>query len=194
LRRGLRCARHCRLDLSNIDTVKQLSSVADLSVHTLHYYDEIGLLAPSTGGSNGYRYSDGRGVVRLQRILFYHELGLSLDEIRAALRRPDFEVPTALEQHKKSRRGRGERLEMLIKTVDNTVLRLKGQPTVPMKQLPPGFHRNLRKHLTWPKRLDLGSRRHARAGEEEISSTPRAARRYLSSHPGAGLAVPVHGA
>ena len=37
-------------------TVKQLSNLAGISVRTLHYYDEIGLLKPSQVGENGYRY------------------------------------------------------------------------------------------------------------------------------------------
>ena len=37
-------------------TVKQLSELAAVSVRTLHYYDEIGLLRPSKVGENSYLY------------------------------------------------------------------------------------------------------------------------------------------
>ena len=40
-------------------TVKQLSDLAGVSVRTLHYYDEIGLLKPDSFRPNGYReYGD----------------------------------------------------------------------------------------------------------------------------------------
>ncbi|MDE7231938.1 MAG: MerR family DNA-binding transcriptional regulator, partial [Lachnospiraceae bacterium] len=36
-------------------TVKELSDVTGISVRTLHYYDEIGLLAPTRKSEAGYR-------------------------------------------------------------------------------------------------------------------------------------------
>lgn len=51
-------------------TAKQLADLADVSVRTLHYYDEIGLLAPRTHGENGCRYYGEDVVFRLQ-ILFF---------------------------------------------------------------------------------------------------------------------------
>ena len=56
-------------------TVKQLSDLAEVSVRTLHYYDEIDLLKPSKIGANNYRYYDESALLRLQQILFYRELG-----------------------------------------------------------------------------------------------------------------------
>jgi len=54
-------------------TVKQLSELAGVSVRTLHYYDEIGLLRPSKVGANHYRYYDDAALLRLQQILFYEK-------------------------------------------------------------------------------------------------------------------------
>lgn len=54
-------------------------------MRTLHHYDRIGLLEASSRSAAGYRrYSDG-DLERLQRILFYRELGLGLDQIRAVM-------------------------------------------------------------------------------------------------------------
>lgn len=63
-------------------TVKQVSALADVTVRTLHHYDEIGLLRPTTVGTNGYRYYDDAALLRLQQILFYREIGLELAQIR----------------------------------------------------------------------------------------------------------------
>jgi DNA-binding transcriptional MerR regulator len=78
-------------------TVRQLADLAGISPRTLHYYDEIGLLEPSSHGGNGYRFYAEDAVLRLQQILFYRKLDLSLGEIRTILDRPDFDALQALE-------------------------------------------------------------------------------------------------
>jgi len=116
-------------------TVKQLSRLAGVSVRTLHYYDEIKLLKPTSIGTNGYRYYDEEALIRLQQILFYRELDLSLDEICRVLENPDFEVISALKNHKKSIKGRIDRLQNLIKTVDDTIYHLEGLKEMTDKEL-----------------------------------------------------------
>jgi DNA-binding transcriptional MerR regulator len=116
-------------------TVKQLSDLAGISIRTLHYYDEIGLLTPESLGANGYRYYGDKSLLRLQQILFYRELGLGLSEIKDIVTRPDFDVVAALESHRRSLQGRAERLERLIATVDDTILHLKGKKEMNNKQL-----------------------------------------------------------
>lgn len=120
-------------------TVKQLSKLAGVSVRSLHYYDEIGLLKPSWLGSNGTRHYEEEALLKLQQILFYRELDLSLDEIKAIVGRPDFDVLTALRSHKGALQGRVERLNRLIQTVDNTIEHLKGNESMNAKGLFEGF-------------------------------------------------------
>ena len=55
--------------------VADLSRLAGISVRTLHYYDEIGLLSPEGRGENNYRFYGPNEVDLLQQILFYRELG-----------------------------------------------------------------------------------------------------------------------
>lgn len=107
-------------------TVKQLSTLAGISPRTLHYYDQIGLLKPTTYEDNGYRRYGEQAVYRLQQILFYRELGFRLEEIKEIVSRPNFNLLHALEQHKKALRGRQDRLTHLIETVEQTILHLKG--------------------------------------------------------------------
>jgi DNA-binding transcriptional MerR regulator len=116
-------------------TVNQLSKLAGVSVRTLHYYDEIGLLKPDSIRPNGYRQYDDQEVLKLQQILFYRELDLSLEDIKAMLGRPDFDAVAALETHRLSLQGRVKRLERLIQTVDDTLLHLKGLKEMSPKQL-----------------------------------------------------------
>lgn len=63
-------------------TVKEVSDLTGVSVRTLHYYDEIGLLKPSCVGENGYRLYGEDKLEELRQILFFRELSLPLGEIR----------------------------------------------------------------------------------------------------------------
>ena len=120
-------------------TVKQLSTLAGVSVRTLHYYDEIGLLKPSTMGENGYRYYAEEALIRLQQILFYRELDLSLEDIKHVITHPGFDVLEALTAHRQALGQRVERLNRLITTVDKTISHLKGKSTMNSKGLFEGF-------------------------------------------------------
>ena len=60
-------------------TVQKLGQLAGISTRTLRYYDEIGLLKPARINSSGYRIYGATEVNRLQQILFYRELDVSLD-------------------------------------------------------------------------------------------------------------------
>jgi MerR family transcriptional regulator, thiopeptide resistance regulator len=116
-------------------TVKQLATLAGVSVRTLHYYDQIGLLNPESVGDNGYRYYGEAALLRLQQILFYRELDLRLEQIKQIVVSPDFDILSALRAHRKGLAGRAERLERLIQTVDDTIMHLKGAQTMSNKQL-----------------------------------------------------------
>ena len=63
-------------------TVGAVSRLAGVTVRTLHHYDQIGLLSASDRSDAGYRRYDDADLDRLQRILFYRELGFGLDEIK----------------------------------------------------------------------------------------------------------------
>lgn len=107
-------------------TVKQLATLTRVTTRTLHYYDEIGLLTPTSVGANGYRYYGEAALLRLQQILLYRELGVPLAAIRAIMGRADFDVLTALESHREGLQREAQRLQRLVETVDNTILHLKG--------------------------------------------------------------------
>ena len=63
-------------------TIKRLASLSGVSTRTLRYYDEIGLLKPLRINSSNYRIYGKTEVDRLQQILFYKELDVSLDDIK----------------------------------------------------------------------------------------------------------------
>ena len=120
-------------------TVKQLAGIAGVSVRTLHYYDEIGLLKPSRNPHNGYRIYNRAAVLRLQQIMFLRELGMGLEEIQSVLDRPDFDLLHALDGHRLALLRRRERLSDLIQTVERTISHMKGNIAMDSKQLFEGF-------------------------------------------------------
>ena len=120
-------------------SVKELADLAGVSARTLHYYDEIGLLPPSTLESNGYRNYDKGAVLRLQQILFYKELGLGLREIKAMLDTPDFDMLSALEAHKRHLEQKAGRILDILNTIENTIMHLKGEHIMSDEELFKGF-------------------------------------------------------
>jgi MerR family transcriptional regulator, thiopeptide resistance regulator len=66
-------------------TVGAVARMAGVTVRTLHHYDEIGLLSPGGRSQAGYRRYGEEDLERLQRILFYRELGFGLDQIKTLM-------------------------------------------------------------------------------------------------------------
>src|SRR6478672_9446130 len=83
------------------NTVKQVARMSGVSVRALHFYDEVGLLKPAYIGANGYRFYEEAQLLILKQILFYRELGFELKQIKAILRRRDFDKIAALQSHRK---------------------------------------------------------------------------------------------
>lgn len=120
-------------------TVKNLAALSGVSVRTLHYYDEIGLLEPAYCGANGYRFYEEEEVLRLQQILFYRELGLPLKQIQDLLARRDFDKIQALESHRKTLLQELDRKRQLLSTVEKTIEHLKGTKRMKSKEMFTGF-------------------------------------------------------
>ena len=162
-------------------TVKQLSDLAGVSVRTLHYYDEIGLLKPSRVGENGYRYYEVAALLRLQQILFFRELGLSLNEIKAILDTPDFDLPAALQAHRAGLEAKIQRLRRLITTIDRTILYLTGEIEMSNEnQLFSGFSREEEEQYAREARQNWG--------DEDVDTTYKRWNRYTKQQQAAILA------
>ncbi len=102
--------------------IKEFAEFTGVSVRTLHYYDEIGLLAPAfVDKSTGYRYYDEHALLRMQEILFYRELDFSLKSIAEILSSPHYDKAKALHGQKKLLILKKERLERLILAIDDAV-------------------------------------------------------------------------
>ena len=100
--------------------IKEFATLVGVSVRTLHYYDEIGLLAPaSVDAQSGYRYYDDASLARMQEILFYRELDFPLKEIAALLASPNYDKAQALAAQKELLILKRDRLDQLIAAIDS---------------------------------------------------------------------------
>ena len=107
--------------------VGELAERTGLSVRTLHYYDEIGLLSPSQRTEAGHRLYTAGDVVRLQQVKSLKHLGFGLEEIRDCLDRPeDFSLRrvvklhlSRLEEQIEMQKKLRDRLEVMVARLDS---------------------------------------------------------------------------
>ena len=102
-------------------SISQAAQRSGVSVRTLRYYDEIGLLKPSEVTPAGYRYYDGPALETLQQIVFYRELGLPLEQISTILRAPDHNRTEALRRHRQLLLMKRRRLDDMLRLLDETI-------------------------------------------------------------------------
>ena len=108
-------------------TVKEISDLTGISVRTLHYYDEIGLLKPTGKSEAGYRLYDDKALETLQSILFFREFDIPLKEIKTVMENPVLERNQILQMQRKMLVAKKERMERLIASIDRI---LKGDNNV----------------------------------------------------------------
>ena len=95
-------------------TVNEVSRLTGVSIRTLHYYDEIGLLHPTQVTDAGYRLYDDTALEKLQHIMLFRELEFPLKEIKEIVDNPNFDRNKALEQQIKLLTLKKEHIENLI--------------------------------------------------------------------------------
>ncbi|MCC0653014.1 MULTISPECIES: MerR family transcriptional regulator [unclassified Clostridioides] len=108
-------------------TVQKLSKIAGISTRTLRYYDEIELLKPLKINSSGYRIYGQNEVNKLQQILFYRELGISLENIKNIINSPTFDSLNALKEHHSKLLAKRKQIDLLIENVTKTIALKEGK-------------------------------------------------------------------
>lgn len=102
-------------------TVKEVSEITGVSIRTLRYYDEIGLLKPAAMTEAGYRLYDNRTIERLQEILFFRELEIPLADIRRILDNPDYDREQVLRTQKSLLERKRNRLNGIIELITDVM-------------------------------------------------------------------------
>jgi DNA-binding transcriptional MerR regulator len=115
--------------------VGDLARRTGLSVRTLHWYDEIGLLPPSCHTESGHRLYTATDAMRLQQILSLRQLGFALEEVRACLDRADFSPVSLIETHLARLRQQMEVQRRLCERLESIAGRLHAAETVSVEDL-----------------------------------------------------------
>ncbi len=124
-------------------TVQKLGQLAGVSTRTLRYYDEIGILKPARINSSGYRIYGRAEVDKLQQILFYRELGVSLDGVKAIVSDPEYSGAQALQTHREQLLDKRRQLDLLIANVEKTIAAKEGRTTMSDQEKFEGFKQKL---------------------------------------------------
>jgi len=120
-------------------TVQKIGKLAGISTRTLRYYDEIGILKPARINSSGYRIYGEKEVLRLQQILFYRELGISLESIKDIVTNAYFDGAKTLSDHREKFLEKREQLDLLIINVEKTIAAEEGRFIMKDKERFEGF-------------------------------------------------------
>ena len=108
--------------MKEVLTVGAVSRHAGVTVRTLHHYDEIGLVVPARRTESGYRTYGPAEIERLQEVLFFRELGFTLEEIKEVVASPTYSRANALQRQRGMLEERADRLLNMIEAVDRAVL------------------------------------------------------------------------
>ena len=102
-------------------SVSEMAKLCGVSVRTLHYYEEIGLLHPETAAESGYRWYGAKEIETMQQILFFRELDFPLKEIGVILSDPHYDRQAVLEKQKKLLTMKRDRLNGLLSLLEENL-------------------------------------------------------------------------
>lgn len=148
-------------------TIQELADMVGISSRTLRYYDEIGLLYPKGYTQAGYRLYGPEEVDRLQEILFYRELDVSLEVIRELLSMPAHDRLKTLKSHREALLQKRERLDLLIGNVTKTIESEKGMRTMTDQEKFEG----LKERIIRENEETYGQEIHKKYGDEKVEDS-----------------------
>lgn len=102
-------------------TVKDVSEITGVSIRTLRYYDEIGLLKPTELTEAGYRLYDNKALEKLQEIMFFRELEIPLTDIKKIMDSPNYDKEQALLAQKSLLEQKRNRLNGIIELITDVM-------------------------------------------------------------------------
>ncbi|MCI8528916.1 MAG: MerR family transcriptional regulator [Lachnospiraceae bacterium] len=102
-------------------TVKDVSEITGVSIRTLRYYDEIGLLKPTELTEAGYRLYDNKALEKLQEIMFFRELDFPLIDIKKIMENPNYDKEQALLAQKSLLEQKRNRLNGIIELITDVM-------------------------------------------------------------------------
>jgi DNA-binding transcriptional MerR regulator len=149
--------------------VGELARQTGISVRTLHYYDEIGLLTPSCHTGSGHRLYGAHDIARLQQVRSLRQLGFSLGEIRDWLDRPDFSPRELIRLQRQRLSDQLDLLQCLCRRLEGLERRLESAEEVSVEAFLETMEAMsmLEKYYT-PEQMDELRERGRQLGDEHI--------------------------
>lgn len=109
--------------------IGDLAKICNVSTQTLRYYDAEGILKPDiTDSSNGYRFYSVDAVEKYKKILFYKEIGFSLDEIKRIQSATSEELEDILKNKKSTLAKSVDKFKKQIKMIDDICKKEQKEP------------------------------------------------------------------
>ncbi|MGF1524415.1 MAG: MerR family transcriptional regulator [Leptolyngbyaceae cyanobacterium] len=121
--------------MSGLMKIGELAQRTGLSIRTLHYYDEIGLLSPSNRNGSGHRLYSDPDIIRLQQILSLRQLGFSLAEVHECLASPAYALPKVIDLHRSRLREQIGLSHTLLERLDAIARELAATRSVAVENL-----------------------------------------------------------
>jgi 7-cyano-7-deazaguanine reductase len=90
--------------------IRDISQMTGLSIRSLQYYDDIGLLKPAQRSRSGYRLYSEQDLIRLQQVVTLKFLGFSLGSIKKILESTEFEVLSSMRLHAEILKEKAQRI------------------------------------------------------------------------------------
>ncbi|MDY7012925.1 MAG: MerR family transcriptional regulator, partial [Cyanobacteriota bacterium] len=149
--------------------VSDLAKQTGVSVRTLHYYDEIGLLSPARRTETGYRLYTERDIIRLQQIVSLRQIGLSLEQIRECLEQSQFSPHHVVQLHLSRLKEQLELQQQLYARLNAIAARLQSSETVSIQEFVQIIEVTMQiENYYTPEQLDALQARGQTLGEERI--------------------------
>ncbi|MBZ0282584.1 MAG: MerR family transcriptional regulator [Anaerolineae bacterium] len=101
--------------------VHEFARMAGVTVRTLHYYDQTGLLKPAAHTQKRHRLYKRGDMMRLQQILTLKYMGFSLEDIRELLESPAYELEKSLRIQKQAIEQRIAELQQAAQALELTM-------------------------------------------------------------------------
>ncbi len=150
--------------------VGDLAKQTGVSVRTLHYYDEIGLLSPSHRTEAGYRLYGERDIIRLQQIVSLRQIGFSLEEIREGLEQRSFSFDRVIQLHTDRLREQIELSQKLLNRLEAIAQAVSSMQTVSVEAIIQTIEAmSMLENYYTPEQLATLKQRQELLGEEQIS-------------------------
>ena len=123
--------------------INEVAKLSGVSIRTLHYYDEIGLLSPSKDEVSNYRLYTEKDLDILQQILFFRELQYPLVHIKQILTDESFDLIESLMRQKEQLLNKQKQLEQIVSLIDKTIKTKRGDSTMSNEEKFNAFKQNL---------------------------------------------------